>query len=81
MGPLLIQFELNLARIYVLNPKTQQDIFNKSLLWIKEHLEWMQLLIAHVNAHIQALKKSKENLKNVLLQRNFKHLVEKMDEY
>ncbi|ECZ0369865.1 motility associated factor glycosyltransferase family protein, partial [Campylobacter jejuni] len=27
---LLIQFELNLARIYVLNPKTKEDAFNKS---------------------------------------------------
>ncbi|EAI4866685.1 motility associated factor glycosyltransferase family protein, partial [Campylobacter jejuni] len=25
LGPLLTQFELNLARIYVLNPKTKED--------------------------------------------------------
>ncbi|EHH2467466.1 motility associated factor glycosyltransferase family protein, partial [Campylobacter coli] len=37
LSPLLIQFELNLARIYVLNPKTKEDAFNKSILWIKEH--------------------------------------------
>ncbi|EOI6301698.1 DUF115 domain-containing protein, partial [Campylobacter coli] len=30
---LFIQFELNLARIYVLNPKTKEDAFNKSILW------------------------------------------------
>ncbi|EFU4854289.1 motility associated factor glycosyltransferase family protein, partial [Campylobacter jejuni] len=41
LGPLLTQFELNLARIYVLNPKTKEDAFNKSILWIKEHLEFM----------------------------------------
>ncbi|EOH5755473.1 DUF115 domain-containing protein, partial [Campylobacter jejuni] len=29
LGPLLTQFELNLARIYVLNPKTKEDAFNK----------------------------------------------------
>ncbi|HBK1641755.1 TPA: motility associated factor glycosyltransferase family protein, partial [Campylobacter jejuni] len=28
LGPLLTQFELNLARIYVLNPKTKEDAFN-----------------------------------------------------
>ncbi|EEP3473223.1 motility associated factor glycosyltransferase family protein, partial [Campylobacter coli] len=33
LSPLLIQFELNLARIYVLNPKTKEDAFNKSILW------------------------------------------------
>ncbi|MBX0377157.1 motility associated factor glycosyltransferase family protein, partial [Campylobacter jejuni] len=27
LGPLLTQFELNLARIYVLNPKTKEDAF------------------------------------------------------
>ncbi|ELM1484494.1 motility associated factor glycosyltransferase family protein, partial [Campylobacter coli] len=43
LSPLLIQFELNLARIYVLNPKTKEDAFNKSILWIKEHLEFMEL--------------------------------------
>ncbi|MBC5858418.1 motility associated factor glycosyltransferase family protein, partial [Campylobacter jejuni] len=40
LGPLLTQFELNLARIYVLNPKTKEDAFNKNILWIKEHLEF-----------------------------------------
>ncbi|EIK3662155.1 motility associated factor glycosyltransferase family protein, partial [Campylobacter coli] len=33
LSPLLTQFELNLARIYVLNPKTKEDAFNKSILW------------------------------------------------
>ncbi|ELW2231320.1 motility associated factor glycosyltransferase family protein, partial [Campylobacter jejuni] len=34
LQPLRTQFELNLARIYVLNPKTKEDAFNKSILWI-----------------------------------------------
>ncbi|EFQ6045940.1 motility associated factor glycosyltransferase family protein, partial [Campylobacter jejuni] len=44
LQPLRTQFELNLARIYVLNPKTKEDAFNKSILWIKEHLEFMELV-------------------------------------
>ncbi|EOI0747533.1 motility associated factor glycosyltransferase family protein, partial [Campylobacter jejuni] len=40
LQPLRTQFELNLARIYVLNPKTKEDAFNKSILWIKEHLKF-----------------------------------------
>ncbi|EAM0857920.1 DUF115 domain-containing protein, partial [Campylobacter jejuni] len=32
LQPLRTQFELNLARIYVLNPKTKEDAFNKSIL-------------------------------------------------
>ncbi|ELR7123929.1 motility associated factor glycosyltransferase family protein, partial [Campylobacter coli] len=50
LTPLLIQFELNLARIYVLNPKTKEDAFNKSILWIKEHLEFMELVYGHIKA-------------------------------
>ncbi|EAL9159296.1 DUF115 domain-containing protein, partial [Campylobacter jejuni] len=48
LSPLLTQFELNLARIYVLNPKTKEDAFNKSILWIKEHLEFMELVYGHI---------------------------------
>ncbi|ECL3566558.1 motility associated factor glycosyltransferase family protein, partial [Campylobacter jejuni] len=44
LQPLRTQFELNLARIYILNPKTKEDVFNKSILWIKEHLEFMELV-------------------------------------
>ncbi|EAJ9114926.1 motility associated factor glycosyltransferase family protein, partial [Campylobacter jejuni] len=57
LGPLLTQFELNLARIYVLNPKTKEDAFNKSILWIKEHLEFMELVYGHIKAQENALIK------------------------
>ncbi len=55
LGPLLAQFELNLARIYVLNPKTKEDSFNKSVLWIKEHLEFLQMIYGHIKAQENAL--------------------------
>ncbi|HDZ4999778.1 TPA: motility associated factor glycosyltransferase family protein, partial [Campylobacter jejuni] len=58
LRPLLIQFELNLARIYVLNPKTKEDAFNKSILWIKEHLEFMELVYGHIQAQENALMKN-----------------------
>ncbi|HEF7395864.1 TPA: motility associated factor glycosyltransferase family protein [Campylobacter jejuni] len=58
LGPLLTQFELNLARIYVLNPKTKEDAFNKSILWIKEHLEFMKLVYGHIKAQENALIKN-----------------------
>ncbi|HDV7329303.1 TPA: motility associated factor glycosyltransferase family protein, partial [Campylobacter jejuni] len=57
LSPLLTQFELNLARIYVLNPKTKEDAFNKSILWIKEHLEFMELVYGHIKAQENALIK------------------------
>ena len=55
LQPLLTQFELNLARIYVLNPKTKEDSFNKSVFWIKEHLEFMELVYGHIKAQEKAL--------------------------
>ncbi|HEB9429186.1 TPA: motility associated factor glycosyltransferase family protein [Campylobacter coli] len=55
LGPLLTQFELNLARIYVLNPKTKEDSFNKSVLWIKEHLDFLQMVYGHIKAQENAL--------------------------
>ncbi|EJW1330985.1 motility associated factor glycosyltransferase family protein [Campylobacter jejuni] len=58
LGPLLTQFELNLARIYVLNPKTKEDAFNKSILWIKEHLEFMELVYGHIKSQENALIKN-----------------------
>ncbi|EAL1808762.1 motility associated factor glycosyltransferase family protein, partial [Campylobacter jejuni] len=58
LGPLLTQFELNLARIYVLNPKTKEDVFNKNILWIKEHLEFMELVYGHIKAQKNALIKN-----------------------
>ncbi len=51
----MVQFELNLARIYVLNPKTPEDSFNKSLIWIKEHLEWIEMIYGHIQAQENAL--------------------------
>ncbi|EAH8293590.1 motility associated factor glycosyltransferase family protein, partial [Campylobacter jejuni] len=58
LQPLLTQFELNLARIYVLNPKTKEDVFNKNILWIKEHLEFMELVYGHIKAQENALIKN-----------------------
>ncbi|EDP6688054.1 motility associated factor glycosyltransferase family protein, partial [Campylobacter jejuni] len=58
LQPLLTQFELNLARIYVLNPKTKEDAFNKNILWIKEHLEFMELVYGHIKAQENALIKN-----------------------
>ncbi|UWN23946.1 PseD protein [Campylobacter jejuni] len=58
LQPLRTQFELNLARIYVLNPKTKEDACNKSILWIKEHLEFMELVYGHIKAQENALIKN-----------------------
>ncbi|EHD9160311.1 motility associated factor glycosyltransferase family protein [Campylobacter jejuni] len=70
LGPLLTQFELNLARIYVLNPKTLEDSYNKSLLWVKEHIEFFDMVYEHIKAQEKALRENITPLENELIQRN-----------
>ncbi|EKO5371758.1 motility associated factor glycosyltransferase family protein, partial [Campylobacter jejuni] len=75
---LLIQFELNLARIYVLNPKTKEDAFNKSILWIKEHLEFMELVYGHIKAQENALIKNILPLEEKLKERKLDKWMERV---
>ncbi|EQA9764241.1 motility associated factor glycosyltransferase family protein, partial [Campylobacter coli] len=70
LQPLFVQFELNLARIYVLNPKTKEDSFNKSILWIKEHIEFLQMVYGHIEAQENALLKNIPPLEEELDKRN-----------
>ncbi|HEF7082886.1 TPA: motility associated factor glycosyltransferase family protein, partial [Campylobacter jejuni] len=78
LGPLLTQFELNLARIYVLNPKTKEDVFNKSILWIKEHLEFMELVYGHIKAQESALIKNILPLEEKLKERKLDKWMERV---
>ncbi|OEV57520.1 PseD protein [Campylobacter jejuni] len=70
LGPLLTQFELNLARIYVLNPKTPEDSYNKSLSWVKEHIEFFDMVYGHIKAQEKALIENITPLENELEKRN-----------
>ncbi|EKF7577585.1 motility associated factor glycosyltransferase family protein, partial [Campylobacter jejuni] len=78
LGPLLTQFELNLARIYVLNPKTKENAFNKSILWIKEHLEFMELVYGHIKAQKNALIKNILPLEEKLKERKLDKWMERV---
>ncbi|HEF1257773.1 TPA: motility associated factor glycosyltransferase family protein, partial [Campylobacter coli] len=78
LGPLLVQFELNLARIYVLNPKTPEDSFNKSLLWIKEHLQWIEMIYGHIQAQENALLKNILPLENKIKERGMEKYIKRI---
>ncbi|EAI4018640.1 motility associated factor glycosyltransferase family protein [Campylobacter coli] len=78
LSPLLIQFELKLARIYVLNPKTKEDAFNKSILWIKEHLEFMELVYGHIKVQENALIKNILPLEEKLKERKLDKWMERV---
>ncbi|EIX0488972.1 motility associated factor glycosyltransferase family protein [Campylobacter jejuni] len=79
LGPLLTQFELNLARIYVLNPKTLEDSYNKSLLWVKEHIEFFNMAYEHIKAQEKALIENITPLENELMQRNLEKYIRKIN--
>ncbi|EOU2820820.1 motility associated factor glycosyltransferase family protein, partial [Campylobacter coli] len=78
LQPLRTQFELNLARIYVLNPKTKEDAFNKSILWIKEHLKFMELVYGHIKAQESALIKNILPLEEKLKERKLDKWMERV---
>ncbi|MCV3509053.1 motility associated factor glycosyltransferase family protein [Campylobacter sp. CNRCH_2016_3089] len=78
VNPLNTQFELNLARIYVLNPKTKEDVFNKNYLWIKEHLEWLELIIGHIKKLQESLEKNITNLEKELINKNLQKQISRI---
>ncbi|EGG1758993.1 motility associated factor glycosyltransferase family protein [Campylobacter jejuni] len=79
LNPILTQFELNLARIYVLNPKTSEDSYNKSLLWVKEHIEFFKMIYTYIKAQEKALIKNITPLENELTQRNLEKYKRKIN--
>ncbi|MCW0222468.1 motility associated factor glycosyltransferase family protein [Campylobacter lari] len=78
IGPLFTQFELNLAKIYILHPKTQEDAYNKKLLWIKEHLEWLILIENHIKILKEVIEKSFLRFENILIEKNMQKYIHKI---
>ncbi len=73
-----VQFDLNLARIFVLNSKTKEDSFNKTLLWIREHLEWIIYLEGHTKTLRKALENTSLSLEENLKQHNLLKQISKI---
>jgi len=46
--PTLSHFEQNLARIFVINPKSDEEWLDKNLSWIKDHVFYLKLLISQI---------------------------------
>ncbi|PJP95472.1 PseD protein, partial [Campylobacter jejuni subsp. jejuni] len=78
LQPLPSHFELNLARIYFLNPIPKEDAINKSFLWIKEHLEFMELVYGHIKAQENALIKNILPLEEKLKERKLDKWMERV---
>ncbi|MCX2683731.1 motility associated factor glycosyltransferase family protein [Campylobacter sp. MIT 21-1684] len=72
LSPFMIQFELNLARIYVFSPKNSQEALEKKVTWIDEHFSYIDMAIKHCKAQELALRKNILVLEKELQQRGFK---------
>ncbi|HEB9327702.1 TPA: motility associated factor glycosyltransferase family protein [Campylobacter coli] len=79
LGSILIHFELNLAKIYVLNPKTLENSNKKSLLWIKEHIDFFKMIYIHIDAQEKALINNITPLENELTQRKLEKYKRKIN--
>ncbi|MDO4674949.1 MAG: hypothetical protein Q4A73_07240, partial [Campylobacter sp.] len=68
--PSFIMWNLNIARVITLNPTSKEDLFNKNAIYIKEHLEFMQMAYGLLDAQEQTLKRAiiplKTSLENAL---------------
>lgn len=71
LHPLLYQFEYNIAKIYVYNPKNEQEAQDKSLVWIKEHLWLFSMISEHIKIQRNAIDKNAINLFDELINRGY----------
>lgn len=72
LSPFLQQFEFNLARIYVLNPKNEEEWLSKNITWIKDHVFLFKVLIANIKLLKEEIKNNINPLKEELVKRNLK---------
>ncbi|TXE81300.1 motility associated factor glycosyltransferase family protein [Campylobacter peloridis] len=70
--PFVSQFELNLARIYVLNPKNNDQWLSKNITWIKDHIFLIEILIANIKLLKEEITKNLTPLQNELSIRKLK---------
>ncbi|EEW9939410.1 motility associated factor glycosyltransferase family protein [Campylobacter jejuni] len=80
LEPILVQFELNLAQIYILNPKTIEEQFNKSLFWIKEHLQWLELLFTYIQAQENVLLENIHPLETKIKKRGMEKYIKRIQD-
>ncbi|EPM3140228.1 motility associated factor glycosyltransferase family protein [Campylobacter upsaliensis] len=71
-------FCMNLNKILVLNPLTKEDLFNKNVLYIKDHLDFMQSIFGFVKAQEETLKFALTPLENALKAKGLSKYIERL---
>ncbi|MDO4674959.1 MAG: hypothetical protein Q4A73_07290, partial [Campylobacter sp.] len=62
LQPLIIQFRLGIAKYISIVPKNPQENLEKNLALFKEHLWYIQILVAHLRAKQEALEAGLDGL-------------------
>ncbi|MCR2115092.1 motility associated factor glycosyltransferase family protein [Campylobacter upsaliensis] len=75
-----VHFCMNLNKILVLNPLTKEDLFNKNVLYIKEHLDFMQSIFGFVKAQEETLKFAITPLENALKAKGLSKYIERLNQ-
>ncbi|ELQ2612266.1 motility associated factor glycosyltransferase family protein [Campylobacter upsaliensis] len=73
-------FCMNLNKILVLNPLTKEDLFNKNVLYIKDHLDFMQSIFGFVKAQEETLKFAITPLENTLKTKGLSKYIERLNQ-
>ncbi|EMJ0666245.1 motility associated factor glycosyltransferase family protein [Campylobacter upsaliensis] len=71
-------FCMNLNKILVLNPLTKEDLFNKNVLYIKDHLDFTQSIFGFVKAQEETLKFAITPLENTLKTKGLSKYIERL---
>ncbi|WP_258108001.1 motility associated factor glycosyltransferase family protein [Campylobacter lari] len=72
--PFLQQFEFNLARIYVINPRTNEEWFDKNIAWVKDHIFLFEILIANIKMAKDEINKHLDPLKDEIRKRQLDNI-------
>ncbi|EIJ6627572.1 motility associated factor glycosyltransferase family protein [Campylobacter upsaliensis] len=75
-----VHFCMNLNKILVLNPLTKEDFFNKNVLYIKDHLDFMQSIFGFVKAQEETLKFAITPLENALKAKGLSKYIERLSQ-
>ncbi|AJC91216.1 motility associated factor glycosyltransferase family protein [Campylobacter subantarcticus] len=73
--PFLQQFEFNLARIYVINPRTNEEWFGKNIAWMKDHIFLFEILIANIKMAKDEINKHLDPLKDEIRKRQLDNII------
>ncbi|WP_270967276.1 motility associated factor glycosyltransferase family protein [Campylobacter upsaliensis] len=71
-------FCMNLNKILVLNPLTKEDFFNKNVLYIKDHLDFIQSIFGFVKAQEETLKFAITPLESTLKTKGLSKYIERL---